>query len=685
MTHAGAAAARSPRRFGDGALFLLGALPPLLLFVVSAPRTITLDDAGLFGMLCSAGAVVHPPGYPAYALLCGAAAQAPLPSVFQSLVLLSSVLAAATCGVVALLGRTLGASAVGGLVAAWVLAGARGFWEQATIPEVYAYNALVTATLVLLILRTDAAAPARRIALVGLITGLGLAGHWPLLLASGPALLLFVLDRRALLGSVLGDWRRLVAGSCGLLLGLLPYAWMAWRLLHPPALTFTDVAGFDDLLAYVRRDYYAAVDTVAGATPADRLAFLAWLPRLVVAQFGPWLLLAPIGAWVLRRRPAVLGALLLLVACHTVVLMVMLSWPFEDRRQSLFEAYPLIAWMTLALLIGVGASVLLARLGALAGHGSIGHRAAAGVALLLAVAVPLGRDGGAGFRAGDAHVDAVGRDLLAGLPPAAMLMVDSDPMTTVLGYLHFVEGVRPDLRLRHYQVLVFPERLYAWGPPAERGAAVTAQLAREDIFFTGRLEHDGVVSGFGLLRRASRAPPASPCEFPEPHVRAALMLASAPPRDAAGREFRDLLAADAARCLLEIAGRTPAALELLKVLQRVPVVARLSINRLLASAPSPSRNAELQRLAAGLRAHPEVDAPRRVAGHTLVLTALAAMVDAPGAPADLALARSELARAERALGADDADVRRALARLAELERASRAGAGAAGDDDGRGR
>ena len=40
------------------------------LYVSTMPRSITLEDAGLFQMVCHLGGISHPPGYPLFTLLC---------------------------------------------------------------------------------------------------------------------------------------------------------------------------------------------------------------------------------------------------------------------------------------------------------------------------------------------------------------------------------------------------------------------------------------------------------------------------------------------------------------------------------------------------------------------------------------------------------------------------------------
>ena len=42
----------------------------LAAYLITMPRLITLEDAGLFQMVCHVGGIGHPPGYPLFTLLC---------------------------------------------------------------------------------------------------------------------------------------------------------------------------------------------------------------------------------------------------------------------------------------------------------------------------------------------------------------------------------------------------------------------------------------------------------------------------------------------------------------------------------------------------------------------------------------------------------------------------------------
>ena len=55
-----------------------------VLYLRTMPRTITLEDAGLFQMVCHIGGISHPPGYPTFTLFCqGLVAISPLPPIIS--------------------------------------------------------------------------------------------------------------------------------------------------------------------------------------------------------------------------------------------------------------------------------------------------------------------------------------------------------------------------------------------------------------------------------------------------------------------------------------------------------------------------------------------------------------------------------------------------------------------------
>ena len=143
----------------DALLFGAAALGPLALYVATLPRTVVLEDDGLFLMAGASLGVAHPPGYPLYTLVCHLFMQLPFATPAVSGHLSSAVPGALACAMVAVCARQLGASRCAALAGAWLLGASEHFWSQAIIAEVYTLNALlffgVYALLLRVVLRPD--------------------------------------------------------------------------------------------------------------------------------------------------------------------------------------------------------------------------------------------------------------------------------------------------------------------------------------------------------------------------------------------------------------------------------------------------------------------------------------------------------------------------------------------------
>ena len=118
-------------------------LGPLALYVATLPRTVVLEDDGLFLMAGVHLGVAHPPGYPIYTLIVHLFTRLPFGEPAFLGHLSSAVLGALACGAVYACARLLGASLPAALTAAWLFGVSEQFWSQAIITEVYTLNALL--------------------------------------------------------------------------------------------------------------------------------------------------------------------------------------------------------------------------------------------------------------------------------------------------------------------------------------------------------------------------------------------------------------------------------------------------------------------------------------------------------------------------------------------------------------
>ncbi len=177
----------------DGIALVASVIGPLVLYVLSMPRTVVLEDDGLFLMAGVHLGVAHPPGYPLYTLIVYLFTQLPFGNVAFLGHLSSAVLGAFACGCVYVCARLLHASPIPAMIATWLFAASEHFWSQAIIAEVYTLNALFFFGLYALILYGIRQPQRTGIWIAAAIAyGLSLTNHWPLMVLSTPGLMILV-------------------------------------------------------------------------------------------------------------------------------------------------------------------------------------------------------------------------------------------------------------------------------------------------------------------------------------------------------------------------------------------------------------------------------------------------------------------------------------------------------------
>jgi hypothetical protein len=432
------------------------ALVLLSLYAASAPRTVAFEDDAFFILASHFAGVAHPPGYPLHTLLGKLASLLPVGSAAYRVHMLSAACGAGACAALWLCARALSLGRIGAWLAALGLGVSPAFWSQAIIAEVYTLNALLFFLLVLLALRRAS------LAAIGLVFGLSLANHWPLMLLCTPALVLLLWPRRA---ELLGRLPRVLACVC---VGLLPYAWMVWQSRSSPIAFYGPIESLQEFWFYVSRQGYAQADASPTGTWGDRGHFAAFLVREALAQLavaGTVLAAAGFAAqWaILGRRLAV--ALTFAFVMPSFFLLFLLRFDYDVLHQNVIRVYPLPAYGILALWMGLGLEWLGRRLA----WGASPKAAAAGVLALAILGVGAWRNVRAGYDWSERYARAV----LEALPRDANLVLFADADIGPISYLHLVEGMRPDVTLYHSQGLLLGSRLFhpmRTSAPAMRGA-----------------------------------------------------------------------------------------------------------------------------------------------------------------------------------------------------------------------
>jgi hypothetical protein len=424
------------------------------LYALTAPRTVALEDDGLFVLSSYFLGIEHPPGFPLFTLIGHLFTYLPFGSVAYRVHLASAFFGALSCGLLWLCARSLAPGRLPAYLAALGLGFSPAFWSQALIAEVYTLNSFFFLLLAYLGLRAcppggEAPNP-RLLPWLALLFGLSLSNHWPLMGLAAPAfaVLLWPLRREMLARLGLISWL--------VLAGLLPYAWLVYRSwMAVPISFYGPLETLTEIWFFLSRAGYGEVDVQPGAGWLDRLKFLQFVVLEVGRQFAvAGALLGLVGVAVQRRMLGTRLAAFLVVAflMPTVVLLLLLGFSYNSVSRHVFHVYPLPAYAVVALWAAIGFAWLRERL---ALRPAAATAACGGVlAAILAVGGRYNHGTDHGWGAHYAQV------LARTLPRDAVLFVKGEFDIGPLGYLHMVEGLRPDITLYQYKGLVLGNRLF---------------------------------------------------------------------------------------------------------------------------------------------------------------------------------------------------------------------------------
>lgn len=421
----------------------------LVAYASTMPQKITLEDAGLFQMVCNLEGISHPPGYPLFTLLCQ---QMTLTPTVVNGNLISALFASLALVVFYRIVLLLTTDRLTALIAAFSYGFSSTFWSQAIIIEVYSLAALLFMLAWWLALRFALVPSWPRWAWLCFAVGLGLSNHWPLMVLSCLGVVVVLTTRWQYLISALRSplfW--LLSLAC-VGAGLLPYLSLVLNP-EPEIAVHGGVGTWADFFRYIARSSYSDHQETAGLN--DKLQFMSWLSAESVRQLGwvtlPFVVVGIITTW-RRWTVATNLSIVLIYLASTFILLMLVGFDYSFQKRAIFLPYPLIAYSALALWYAVGIRTSMA----FVTRTNKPLKIAGAILSVLVVCA------GNYFRLdrSDAFLaDAYARVVLGSLPPQAILFVHGDNELGSIGYLNRVEGIRPDVELRNHEGLVFRNRL----------------------------------------------------------------------------------------------------------------------------------------------------------------------------------------------------------------------------------
>lgn len=472
-------------------------LSALLLFLMTMPLQVTMEDSGLFLMSVYFRGLSHPPGYPLYNLLAWPVSQLPFATVAVRVHCFSAICGAAALALFWRLLRRLGVDPAFAYVATAALAVSDLCWAQCVVAEVYSLNFLCFIGVLSLCWEYRVEGAAKWLWAAGLVFGLGLSNHWPLMIASAPGFLLLVLPR----GKRLLAHLPVALFLCAL--GLLPYVYMYYRSRqHPEVCFFSPLQSFSELKDVILRRMYYTDDSYIGVDLKERLHDALFLLREIAKQLT-WIALAvfPFGLWRLGRRFGKTAALALLAV---FLLIPILVWregfvEYDLLGQEALKTFMFLPAVMLALGFGLvlqGASEVFGR------RAPVALLAAALPAFLFATNLPDHnlRD--------DYFAYDYGVAMLTSLEPDAVIIVGNDIDTGVLGYLTRIEGLRADVTVMQQNCLFFSNRVApSTAPFEEKQRKLREFIAATDrpVYYTETVLHGYARADYGYFFQVDKS------------------------------------------------------------------------------------------------------------------------------------------------------------------------------------
>jgi hypothetical protein len=426
----------------------------LTVYVSTMPRTITLEDAGLFQLVCHLGGISHPPGYPLYTVLCTSFVPAlDLANKVLAGNLLSAFFASIAVAVFHQICYLLRDRSFA-WIAAMAYAFSATFWSQAIIIEVYSLAVLMFLTCVWAALKFSRSGDFRYWYLLGFLYGLALSNHWPMMILTTPVLLVLLAESFQSLREKLASpvfW--ILSILCGLL-GLSPYIFLVYDS-EPVIAVYGGINSIEQFYFYVTRSIYPDGNEVANYS--DRLKFFLWIIKNSLTQFGIWAAPFILAGIVIGFRSLTLTfnlALALMYAGCTVMLLVLLNFEFSPFNQAIFAPYPVISYLAVSIWFAIGFQTFKNFIEK--------HQMAAILPRslpLIGIALVLISNYGRNNRSEDSFTEKYATSVLESLPNDSLLLLYGDWETSLFGYSNLVQLIRPDVEVREWKNLVFSNRL----------------------------------------------------------------------------------------------------------------------------------------------------------------------------------------------------------------------------------
>ncbi|MCB0351125.1 MAG: DUF2723 domain-containing protein [Bdellovibrionales bacterium] len=429
-------------------------------YAVTAPHTVTFEDSGIFLTTSSQLGIPHPPGYSLFTILGFIFSKIPISTVAYRIHLMNALFGALSCTLLYRILLSFNLRKVIAAGSALALGFSFTFWSQSIIAEVYALHALIVLAMIWILVRNKIIENKYDFLLIGLLFGLGLTNHWPLLLLCAPGLVILIWENK----NQAFKFKYFIL--TGLAIGLLPLLYLPLVSLLKPKMAFLgSISSIAEFISYISRDYYKNTDLqLTGGFMQNVYFFISFLKMMlteVTLVFPVLFLLGLKRSWTTLGRTQFFG-LLSLYLSSSLFLLFFLFLEFNDFHKNVYSVFQMIPFAVGCVFYGFGIAAVHDYLKTKTANTSISSIAYSVVIGLIVITT--GWELFNNFNKNNLRNESFAADFakltLNDLPQGATLITRGDSDASPAAYVSLVEGYRSDVTLTNQQGLLFHERIF---------------------------------------------------------------------------------------------------------------------------------------------------------------------------------------------------------------------------------
>ncbi|XP_042635353.1 transmembrane protein 260 isoform X2 [Catharus ustulatus] len=451
---------------GNGAGGVAGALGAAVaaLYTATLPPALPGGDAGELITAAYELGVAHPPGYPLFTLLAKVATGLPGGSPAFRVNLLCALVGAAAASLLFCTVFRLSGSYAGGILAAGVFSFSRLTWQWSITAEVFSLNNLFVGLLMALTAHFEEASTAQersKISKLGAFCcGLSLCNQHTIVLYVAcvvPWVLSRLFRKREL---SLGHLLKL--GLC-FLAGLLPYLYLpASSYLNRARWTWGDQTTFQGFLTHFLREEYGTFNLAKSETGSSMgemlLSQLVQMKSELSLPVLALALMACVSTALPKKQQK--SPVIWLFTGMLCLYSLFFAWRANlDVTKPLFlgvvERFWLQSSAVVAVLAGLGLPTLASLGRSTVLEGTWLLPCLEWIPALALVASQLWANYSTCDQSNNYVVDKFARNLLSSMPTGAVILLRGDLPGNALRYLHYCEGMRPDITLVDQEMMTY--------------------------------------------------------------------------------------------------------------------------------------------------------------------------------------------------------------------------------------